>query len=114
VLVVLVVDVRVRVLEGLVLVLVVVARGQVKPHARPHEDGGERDPPGERLMEQAPVTSRADASTGNACDGFHDSTAAPPAMAAMPRAIRASKFSRKTDQARSAVKTLSRFSRSED
>lgn len=50
--VVLVVDVRVRVLEGLVLVLVVVALGQVKPHARPHEDGSERDPPGERLMER--------------------------------------------------------------
>ena len=212
VLVVFVVDVRVRVLERVVVVLVVVPLGQVKPYARPHEDRGEGNPPGERLMEregardrsherrgrevrprpsgaqetegedeqdearavaqeadnaraekaggggqgacwatasrtlidpaarpltaaicsgsppdtmrvrllsiaharQAPVTSRADPSRASASDGFHDRTAAPPAMAAMPMAIRASKFSRKMDQASSAVKTPSRFSRSED
>ncbi len=40
VLVMLVVDVRVRVLERLVVVLVVVPLGEVKPHAGPHEDAG--------------------------------------------------------------------------
>jgi hypothetical protein len=41
VLVVLVVDVRVRVLERLVLVLVVVPLGEMEPHPRSHEYRGE-------------------------------------------------------------------------
>src|SRR6266851_5459736 len=41
VLVVLVVDVRVRVLERLVLVLVLVPLGEVKPYAGPHETPGD-------------------------------------------------------------------------
>jgi len=40
VLVMLVVDVRVRVLDRLVVVLMLVPLGEVKPHADPHEDAG--------------------------------------------------------------------------
>jgi len=40
VLVMLVVNVRVRMLERLVAVFVVVPLGEVKPHASPHEDAG--------------------------------------------------------------------------
>ena len=43
----------------------------------------------------------------------HESTTAPVIIAAIPRAIRLSKFSRKTNQARSAVRTPSALSRSE-
>ena len=43
----------------------------------------------------------------------HDSTTVPATIAAMPRAIRLSKFSRKTNQARSAVRTPSALRRSE-
>ena len=46
VLVVLVVHVRVRVLERVVLVLVLVPLGEVKPHADPHESSGEEGRPG--------------------------------------------------------------------
>ena len=52
VLVVLVVDVRVRVLERLVLVFVVVPLGEVKPHPGGHEDRGEDGPPVERVVER--------------------------------------------------------------
>jgi hypothetical protein len=61
VLVVLVVDVRVRVLERLVLVLVFVPLGEVKPHAGPHETPGEEGLPGQRLMER-----------DGACDRSHE------------------------------------------
>jgi hypothetical protein len=47
--VVLVVDVRMGVLERLVLVLVVMPLGEMEPHARPHENRGEERSPVQRL-----------------------------------------------------------------
>ena len=51
VLMVLIMDMRVRVFEYLVLVLVFVPLSEVQPYASPHEGRGEEGLPGQRLME---------------------------------------------------------------
>jgi len=63
---------------------------------------------------QAPATSSADPSSTILAAGFHARIIAPIAIDIMPIAIRVLTCSRNNDQARSAVKTPSRLSRSED
>lgn len=52
VLVVLVMDVGMHMFERVVLVLVVMPLGEMKPHAGPHEDCSEQGLPGQRLVER--------------------------------------------------------------